>query len=1075
MHRALRYSLIAILVGGTFLLVNVRSKAQSQLASPKGYVNDFAGVLDPKTKERLETTLDNLKKRSKIDFYIATVDSTGDQEIFDFSQQLAREWKIGTKNSTGKSLLLVVSVASKSSFTQFSRSVQSDLPEGVLGEMSQHMRDELGADQFSVAIDQGVQVFVNSVAQKLGFSTENIDQPVGGTNAATETVNATSDATPQMTPVTLNETDKTRPRVVNEEPKPAKKEPVRRTTKDQSVAKTAAPTTKKTNSADAGRKQTTSPADDEAEAEEVELTLTLPLDKRAIKLKEFLATHPNSKAKTRATELLISTHAALGDQQLKNGDAPGGIAQLLAAIDEADVNITDQLFSGVIAQIPMNLYLRGEQEAALKAAQNVETKFGADPKRLLAVANFYLGIERGDEAGRIAEQVVKLAPDMAAAHYALGLSLHISLRLEEAAAEYKRALDLDPTLKSARISLADLNRAAGNAADALVHYKDQLNADPKDKAARTGMVLALFELGRKDEANSALDETIADADPKNLPLLTGAAYWFVAHDNYDKAFELARKAVTIEPRYTWAQIALARSLLGLKRPLDAERSLRFARQYGKFPTLNYELANVLATMGLYEEAAEVLRESFTWRDSQIETLLAGRYPAKANGFIELLGPERKASIFQATAADSEANAAMLKSLLALNTALNPPPDTKIDETAAVALARDFGSGNDNMRAFRDVYGASRLLRSGVGFQASYDLAEDARKNSETAMDALSVTMAVQADEFRELRARAISGGNVPDVAEAPHQALQNILRGRIDDLSGWALFNQDKYPEAIEHLKKAAETLPEGTPAWRSAYWHLGVAYEQSDNKSEALNSYIKSYKAGEPDPIRRRAIEQLYLKMNGSLTGLDERMGAAAPSNAASTEAPPATTNDAAANKPQSTSETPTESSPPATTPEKTPATETARTDAPKQEAPTKENSPSPVPTPLPDASATTTPPAATTAPTTNEPPPPSDESLRVAASRLRTNIKITGRVVDSTKVGIANVVVVLISPSGSVLASTTDKDGIYSFKVVPSPKTYRIIPSKDGYTFAPVDKIFVGLIDDQRDIDFVGSSQSP
>jgi uncharacterized membrane protein YgcG/tetratricopeptide (TPR) repeat protein len=1080
MHRALKYSLVPILASGAILLMHISSRAQSQLSSPKGYVNDFAGVLDPKTRERLETTLDNLKRRSRIGFYIVTVDSTGDKEIFDFSQQLARDWKIATKNSQSKSLLLVVSVAAKASFTQFTRAVQSDLPEGVLGDMSQHMRDQLGADQFSQAIDQGVQLFVSSLSQKLGFSTENIDQPVGGSVAASETVKAVSDATPQMTPVTLSEPDKTRPRVVNETPKPVKKEPAPRPTREAAVAKTASPTTRKTIS-DAGRKQTPSKADDEAEAEEVELTLTLPLAKRAVKLKEFLAAHPNSKSKTRATELLISTHAALGDQQLKNGDAAGGITQLIAAIDEADVNITDQLFAGVISQIPMNLYLRGEQEAALKAAQSVETKFGADPKRLLAVANFYLGIERGDEAGRIAEQVVKLASDMAAAHYALGLSLHISLRLEEAATEYKKALDLDPTLKSARLSLADLNRAAGKVDDALVLYKDQLNVDPKDKAARTGMVISLLELGRKEEASSALEETIADSDAKNLALLTGAAYWYVAHDNYEKAFELARKAVTIEPRYTWAQIALARTLLGLKRPLDAERSLRYARQYGKFPTLNYELANVLAAMGLYEEAAEILRESFTLRDSQIETALAGRYPAKANGFIELLAAERKASIFQSTAADSESNAAMLKSLLSLSTALNPPADSKIDETVVVAAARDFGSGNDNMRTFRDVYAASRLLRNGVGFQASYDLAEDARKNSEAALDVPSATMAVQADEYRELRARAISGGNVPEVADAPRDALQNILRGRIDDLSGWALFNQDRYPEAIERLKHAAETLPEGTPAWRNANWHLGVAYELADNKPDALNAYIKSYKAGAPDVVHRRTIEQLYRKINGSLDGLDERIGATAPSNAASNEAPAAATNDAAANKPpssaetkpQSTSVTPTESTPPATVPDKTPAPETARADAAKPEI-TKENLPSPTPTP--DASATPTP--AATQPTGAAPtdaPPPSDESLRAAASRIRTNIKITGRVADATNVGIANVVVVLISPSGSVLASTTDKDGIYSFTVVPSPKTYRIIPSKDGYTFAPVDKTFVGLIDDQKDIDFVGSSRAP
>src|SRR5678816_4656478 len=105
----------------------------------------------------------------------------------------------------------------------------------------------------------------------------------------------------------------------------------------------------------------------------------------------------SSKARPRAIELLISTHAALGDQKLKNGDNVGGTQQLLRAIDEADVSISDKLFSGVIAQIPTNLYLRGERESAFKAAQNIETKFGTDPKRLLAVAGFYLGVERATD------------------------------------------------------------------------------------------------------------------------------------------------------------------------------------------------------------------------------------------------------------------------------------------------------------------------------------------------------------------------------------------------------------------------------------------------------------------------------------------------------------------------------------------------------------------------------------------------------------------------------------------------------------------------------------------------------
>lgn len=99
------------------------------------------------------------------------------------------------------------------------------------------------------------------------------------------------------------------------------------------------------------------------------------------------------------------------------------------------------------------------------------------------------------------------------------------------------------------------------------------------------------------------------------------------------------------------------------------------------------------------------------------------------------------------------------------------------------------------------------------------------------------------------------------------------------------------------------------------------------------------------------------------------------------------------------------------------------------------------------------------------------SDEALKNASARLRSTVKVTGRIVDANKVGLANVTVVLISPSGSVMAATTDNDGNYSFKVAPSEKTYRVIPSKDGYSFTPLDRALPGLFDDLKEIDFVGS----
>src|SRR6185503_19705099 len=363
---------------------------------------------------------------------------------------------------------------------------------------------------------------------------------------------------------------------------------------------------------------------------------------------------------------------------------------------------------------------------------------------------------------------------------------------------------------------------------------------------------ALFELGRVDEADREMTAALQE-DPRNLALLTGAPYWFAAHNQSERALEMAKRSADLEPRYTWTQISLARALVSQKKPLEAERAIRFARQYGKFPTLDYELASVLAGIGLYEEAAEVLQQSFVLQEGVIEAKLAGRVVTRAANFTDLLAPERRASIFQFVAADSANNSAMLKSLLSFSVATNQSVDSDPkSEAAAVAAAKDFASGDDEMLAYRQLYASSRLLRKGIGVQTAYELAVVAKGGVERALEVPAVTVAVQADEYRDMRASAIAKGGTPEIAEAPRNVLANILRGRIEDLGGWALFNQGKPDEAVAYLQRAASILPEGTPSWRSALWHLGAALEQVGQKDAALTNYLRSYNAGDPDTVRR-------------------------------------------------------------------------------------------------------------------------------------------------------------------------------------------------------------------------------
>ena len=381
----------------------------------------------------------------------------------------------------------------------------------------------------------------------------------------------------------------------------------------------------------------------------------------------------------------------------------------------------------------------------------------------------------------------------------------------------------------------------------------------------------------------------------------------------------------------------------------------------------------------------------------------------------------------------------------MSTALTPRDNEKISEQAAVDAAKEFAAGSDNMRTFRQMYAAHRLLRNGVGVTTALEFIAEARNASNEALKVPVLTLAVQAEEFRDLRASAISAGNVPDVAPAPPEVLANIFKGRLEDLEGWALFNQEKYPEAIAHLKKASETLPLQTPAWRNALWHLGVALEQSGQKEQALEAYIKSYSGGKVESVRRSVIEKLYKQLNGSLEGLDQRIGMEKLSEAGvetTAKAPEATAT-----------ATPQPAATPEPAPTETPKAETPKTETLKPEIPKSDPAPSPVPPP------------------TESSQPTSEESLKNVASRLLSTVRITGRVVDSSQTGIPNVAVILISPSNTVLTATTDNDGYYSFKVAPSQKTYRVIPSKEGYSFTPIDRTLPTLFEDLKAIDFVGS----
>jgi len=105
-------------------------KVESPLPRPTGFVNDYANVFDGESKSRLESALTELKEKSGVEFAVVTVETTGDQPIFEYSLAVAKGWGIGPKDtSKGGGLLLLLATKERKWRLQVSRNLEKDLPD----------------------------------------------------------------------------------------------------------------------------------------------------------------------------------------------------------------------------------------------------------------------------------------------------------------------------------------------------------------------------------------------------------------------------------------------------------------------------------------------------------------------------------------------------------------------------------------------------------------------------------------------------------------------------------------------------------------------------------------------------------------------------------------------------------------------------------------------------------------------------------------------------------------------------------------------------------------------------------
>jgi uncharacterized protein len=129
-------------------------------------------------KQQLEATLTKLDQQQQIQFAVVTVDSTDGQDIFDYSLAVARAWGLGAKDVQKPSLLLLVAIKDRKYFTQVSRHLEGDLPDGLVGQIQrERLVPAFRAGDYGLGISDTISEYISTVARKRGFSTDSILGP----------------------------------------------------------------------------------------------------------------------------------------------------------------------------------------------------------------------------------------------------------------------------------------------------------------------------------------------------------------------------------------------------------------------------------------------------------------------------------------------------------------------------------------------------------------------------------------------------------------------------------------------------------------------------------------------------------------------------------------------------------------------------------------------------------------------------------------------------------------------------------------------------------------------------------
>ena len=162
---------------GALLLLQTSVK----IPEPRGYINDFAGVIPAEQTQRIQAIIDDVRAKSGGEIVVVTLPNIGDAAPSDVALQIGRQWKVGkfgkpgdpTRN-TGVIILLQPKETASSGHGQCYIGVgygaEGFITDATSGQMCRDATDAFRARDYGGGIEQITEQVAQRFADEYHFS-----------------------------------------------------------------------------------------------------------------------------------------------------------------------------------------------------------------------------------------------------------------------------------------------------------------------------------------------------------------------------------------------------------------------------------------------------------------------------------------------------------------------------------------------------------------------------------------------------------------------------------------------------------------------------------------------------------------------------------------------------------------------------------------------------------------------------------------------------------------------------------------------------------------------------------------